>query len=439
MTPCLLWLLFCAQVLAAATRFYDIGSSISSSLLPPGTRPSSCTLALLLNSAAATGDADLVMGAWRYLGSSSTHQQQQQQHEGAGDDPQSTRNSAVEDVHVESSSSSFSSQPLKPSSSSGSRGGQHGLSARGVLPEQNVLHALVFGSIMCDLAGSGITAGSSRRSTHCYGFTAGPVVAAVATAAATAGNATSFPGAAGVSHVIFHQDSATTEALRELQASMMQHWQQQEQQQRWRRRHRQQRPQLPVALLHPNQAAALLQLTTSAADTDILLLSQLYQPGGLTIEDAIQLAQQQQQQQQQRTYLAQQQAQPGQLCGLGGTSWLGSTDGGSHAHLASSQHPLALLSFKIKPEVVPMFPPPLRSDVARAAVAAYARHGAFARAAAVAHAAAVANPKDGQQYQLLIRSCAAAGNVMPALVTMSKMRERLWQTAAPRAQAAVLR
>eukprot|EP00775_Hariotina_reticulata_P004315 gene4315-4568_t len=80
-----------------------------------------------------------------------------------------------------------------------------------------------------------------------------------------------------------------------------------------------------------------------------------------------------------------------------------------------------------------------RSDVARAAVAAYARHGDLARAAAVAHAAAVANPRDGQQYQLLIRCCAAAGKVMPALVTMTKMRERLWQTAAPRAQAAVLR
>jgi hypothetical protein len=193
-------------------------------------------------------------------------------------------------------------------------------------------------------------------------------------------------------------------------------------------------------------------LTSSTADVDLLLLSQLYQPGGLPADDMVKLVQlqqskskQQQQQQmllqpassvQQSAAVAQQQYSIGHSSLYSSSS---SSGGGSCADVPMSDTPLTLLLPQLDVAHLPQFPPCLRADVARAAVASYMRHGAHTRAAAVAHAAAVANPRDIQQFHLLLRGCAAAGQLGPALVQLEKLRGYFWQAASFKAQAAMLR
>ncbi|KAF8058419.1 hypothetical protein HT031_005543 [Scenedesmus sp. PABB004] len=363
--------------LAAASRFYDTGAG--GSLLPPGARPSSCTLALLLHSAAATREPDLLLGAWKYFW------------------------------------------------------------GQAALPPPVVLHALVHGAVTCDLAAT-------------RGGGGGHGVAAA-------------PGGASVSATLFERDSSTAEVLTDIAHSLQQQHsaalaahrqqllllQQSERQaaaataaattqqrgppgrRRWGGGGEEQQlaqqqqqqlqqppppqppaPRLAAPLLHACQASVLLGLSASAADVDLLLLSQLFQPGGLPLADLLPLSRQLAQQERQR------ERQPGRV------------------PLEQELAPLAALQ-RLDGASLPRFPPPLRADVARAAVAAYARHGALARAAAVAHAAAVGNPRDLQQVHLLIRSQAAAGQLLPALVAMTKLREHLWQATTPTAQAAMLR
>jgi hypothetical protein len=396
-------------VIAAASRFFTTGdassdsSSSSSQLLPPGYQPSSCTLALLLRSAAATRDPDLLMGTWKYFGSM-WHQQQQQQHD----------------------SSSSSSQLAPPV----------------------VLHALVQGSIQCDLAAAGYSS-SNSSSSSLYGFAAAPAAAYASPSIR-------------ISAAVFQEDSSTSEVLQDINRRLRQQLKQQKlkKQQKQQQvlqqqgRERKLRPQLPVPLLHPCEASQLLSLTSSTTDVDLLLLSQLYQPGGLAADDMVKLVQLQQaklkQQQQQRMLLhdtlsLQQPAAAIQRQYSIGSSSLysssssSSSGGASPFDVAMSDTPLSLLLPQLDVGNLPQFPPRLRADVARAAVASYMRHGAHTRAAAVAHAAAVTNPRDIQQFHLLFRGCAAAGELMPALVLLDKLRGYFWQAASPKAQAAMLR
>jgi hypothetical protein len=404
------------QVIAAAARFFstDEASSSSSQLLPRGYQPSSCTLALLLRSAAATQEPDLLMGSWKYFGS--TWQQQQQLQDSS---------------YVSSSSSSSSIERSKQGRSSSS--------SNSVLAPPVVLHALVQGSIQCDLAASGLNSSSSGGSSL-YGFAAAPAAAAAASVSR------------GVSTAIFHEDSCTVEVLQDINHRLQQQQQAQQlqQQQHQQQRQREVRPQLPVPLLHPFEASQLLGLTSSTADVDLLLLSQLYQPGGLAADEMVKIVQlqskqqQQQRQLQQDTSSAQQKASAVQQQFRIGQSTLyssssSSSDNASLGDIPMSDTPLALLLPQLDVANLPQFPPCLRADVARAAVASYMRHGAHTRAAAIAHAAAVSNPRDIQQFHLLLRGCAAAGQLLPALVMLEKLRGYFWQTASPKAQAAMLR
>lgn len=361
----------CLQALAAAARFFDTGSG--SSLLPSGTKPTSCTLSLLLAAAAKTSEPDLLMGTWRYFGD-----QWQQQQQGGG------------------------------SSSRKSGAG----SAADVLAPANVLHALVYGSVKCDLAAAAAASAGNGSSSSEYGFAAGA-------AAAAAASSTWQP----VSSALFHADSATVEVLREIHAKVQQYHLQQQSRQRQQQQQQKGQPPLPIPLLHPSQASELLQYTCSTADVDVLLLSQLYQPRGLAVNDIIKLARRARTQQQQQQHDLTATDQAVQYSG---------------ADVVMSNHLLTVLP-DLKLVDVPQFPPRLRSDVARSAVQAYLRHGAVQRAAAVAHAAAVANPRDLQQYHLLVRGCAAAGQLLPALTVVENVRHHLWQTVSPTAQADMLR
>jgi hypothetical protein len=408
-----------------AESLHDSNSSSSRWSL----KPSSVTLALLLDAAAAQGDAALLLGVWKYFGASSQHLQQQ---------PGSS---------------------LTSSSSSSRR------NAASALPPPVVLHALSNGAVLCDLA-----------------------AAAAAQAGANAGSSSG--SSLGVCPVVFTSDSCSVDVLYQLHRMAAagqrqqsqhqkqdptehyyssQHWHassQQEEDSRQRgasssssrrrmQQYRSQRQlvQLPLPLLHTKQASRLLGLCSSAADVDLLLLSQLYQTGGLGPQDLMLL--------QQRLREA---------SGAAATAAAAATpiedtpnslersdrdftvngDGGSSISSSSSSWALAghgpislglldqlpAVSSTIQP---PAFPPALHADVAYAAVAAYLRTGAFGRAAAVAHAAAVQHPKDIQQFHLLVRGAAAAGAALPGLVVVRKLKEMLWQVPSPKAQAAMLR
>ena len=430
------------QVLAAAARFFDVDNSISIAAADDaGTftdsssnssrwslKPSSVTLALLLDAAAAQGDAALLLGVWKYFGAS-THQQQQ--HSGSS---------------------------LTSTSSSSSR------NAASALPPPVVLHALSNGAVLCDLA-----AAAAQADPH--------------TGSSSSGSSL------GVCPVVFTSDSCTVDVLCQLHRMAAAGQQQQQQHQKqdptehyyssqhWhasaqqeedsrqlgasssssRRRmqqHRSQRQlvQLPLPLLHTKQASRLLGLCSSAADVDLLLLSQLYQTGGLGPQDLMLL--------QQRLREASGAAAaaaaatsiedtiPPSLEGVDRDVTVngeGSSISSSSSSWALAGHgPISLglldqlpaVSSTIQP---PAFPPPLHADLAYAAVAAYLRTGAFGRAAAVAHAAAVQHPKDIQQFHLLVRGAAAAGAALPGLVVVRKLKEMLWQVPSPKAQAAMLR
>jgi hypothetical protein len=264
----------------------------------------------------------------------------------------------------------------------------------------------------------------------------------------------------GVASAVFQEDSATFEVLQDINHRLQQQQQQQkhkrqqkQQQLQQQRRQRELRPQLPVPLLHPCEASQLLGLTSSTTDVDLLLLSQLYQPGGLAADDMVKLVQLQQtksKQQQQQQMLLQDTSSTQQLpaatqqqYSIGSSSLYSSSSssssGANPADVAMSDTPLLLLLPQLDVGNLPQFPPRLRADIARAAVASYLRHGAHTRAAAIAHAAAVTNPRDIQQFHLLFRGCAAAGEMMPALVLLDKLRGYFWQAASPKAQAAMLR
>jgi hypothetical protein len=332
---------------------------------------------------------------------------------------------------------------------------QHDSSSAGVgsssssqLAPPVVLHALVQGSIQCDLAAAGYS--SSSNSSSLYGFAAAPAAAYASPSM-------------HISAAVFQEDSSTSEVLQDINRRLQQqqkqqnHKQQQKQQQLMQQqgRERKLRPQLPVPLLHPCEASQLLRLTSSTTDIDLLLLSQLYHPGGLAADDMVKLVQlqqakskqQQQQQQQQRMLLHDRSSlqQPAAAIqrqySIGSSSLYSSSSSGgtSPFDVAMSDTPLSLLLPLLDVGNLPQFPPRLRADVARAAVASYMRHGAHTRAAAIAHAAAVTNPRDIQQFHLLFRGCAAAGELMPALVLLDKLRGYFWQAASPKAQAAMLR
>jgi hypothetical protein len=194
-----------------------------------------------------------------------------------------------------------------------------------------------------------------------------------------------------------------------------------------------------VSLLHPYQACELLQLCSSTADADLLLLSQLCQPGGLSAAELVTL-QQQLTRRQQRSRQPQQPVDTSSM--VPGVS--SSSSGSNYLAVTPYTQQLLLQLLEQLPSVsqgvrLPLFPSPLRADVARAAVGAYLRAGSLTRATAVAHAAAVAHPRDVQQYDLLQRGAAAAGAALPALVVTKRLRQALWQLPAPRAQAAMLR
>jgi hypothetical protein len=203
-----------------------------------------------------------------------------------------------------------------------------------------------------------------------------------------------------------------------------------------------------VPLLHPTQASELLQLCGSVADVDLLLLSQLYQPGGLGPKDLVPL--QQRLQSATAAAAAVIDSQDTVFSLKGAPSSIATSASSSQFSRNSSSTLIAdeqavmmqLLSQLPAVSAVyqpPAFPPPLHADVAYAAVAAYLRAGAFGKAAAVAHVSAVAHPRDIQQYHLLVRGAASAGAALPGVVMVEKLRENLWQVPTPKAQAAMLR
>jgi hypothetical protein len=369
------------------------GSSNSASAPGRLQQPSSCTLALLLQAAAATRDGSLLQGVWQHFGGGSYMQQQQS---GASSSS--------------SSSSSDANQGMAPI----------------------VMHALMHGAVLCDLAAAGVTrnSSSSSSSSSSGGGSGG-------------GSSMRAPGGTSVAAVLFHPGSLTVSLMQQLQQLQLrseqpEQGQQQQQQQR--------RASLPVPLLHPCQASELLRLCSSAADVDLLLLSPLCQPGGLPAQELVSL------QQQLSTHVrdaAQRQRLAGTVASAhmrGHSSSSRSSSSGS-AYLVGTPHrqqPLVHLLEQLPSAAqgaahLPVFPPPLRADVARAAVGAFLRFGELGRAAAVAHVAAVAHPRDVQQYDLLVRGAAATGAALPALVLVRRLREALWLLPAPKAQAAMLR
>jgi hypothetical protein len=342
------------------------------------------TLALLLDAAAAQGDAALLMGVWKYFGRDARQQQ-------------------------------YHPQPGTTTASSGSSGGSSGSSMQ--LPPPVVLHALTYAAVKCDLA-------AARKSEMQH----------------------SSLGLQGVASVIFHPESCTVDVLHEVQR-MVQRQQDATgsvgQQQQDPPRHQQQlvlqrpasgpAPQLPLPLLHPKQASDILQQCVSAADADLLLLSQLCQPGGLRAEQLVSL------QQKLQVTLASTVQQGGDYQALVGDSRGSSRHSGQQpedSFLLQLLGELPAINNNPRPAV---FPPLLRADVARAAVAAYLRTGAFGRATAVAQQAAVASPGDIQPLHLMIRGAARVGAALPGLVMVGKLRDKFWQLPSQKAQAALLR
>jgi hypothetical protein len=211
-------------------------------------------------------------------------------------------------------------------------------------------------------------------------------------------------------------------------------------------------------LLSPLVASELLDLTETIADIDGLLLSQLYNLKGLTVEEMGQLVgviQQEVATERSSSGAAAPALQSGgevviqgELIASNSTTTTTTTSSSSSRWqlLDQQQHQgatvaaaMQLRGSQASISTTPIFPPALPPPVARSAVLAYIRLGAVAKASAVAHASCRANPKDMQALHAYVMACARREWLMAAVNGIGEMRQWYWQSTSPAAQAETLK
>lgn len=438
-------------MLSAACQLFDTGDGVC---LLPGAKPPPSTLALLLSACGRHGDGALLAGVWRHLG--------------------------------------------PPTRAPG--GG-----APPPWPARRVVRALVEAAAACDVRGAGLLGGAAATagppdssSTH-NGGSDGPAAASITTtasasrvAAASRPRAVRYGGS--LAAALLSSDGALAELLADLAelypqlirrgqpsrrsthtSSLSQQPAQCSSRACSSTRHstkgsaRYGGPPLP--LVSPDALLALLKVASSAADVDVLLLSQLAQPAGLPMGELRRLSR----------------ARPGRgvpgcatwdVAG-GGTAGAAALAGGSSpacdrmplsdlldacvaaagSSAGARRASLGATGGSARPMHLPLgrggvggdatpaaavapaalFPPPLPPPVAAAAVSAYMRFGARSRAAAVARAAASSAHQDQQAAQRFIAEAARAGMLLPALNAAEALRSGFWRAPCPTAAAALLR